>query len=879
LSQPSQTPEAHIVSALVRQGAVSASAVSAAERRAVVTHSSLIEIMVREGTVLQSDVDQALLVLHVEVEDTADFTAQPDLDDTVDPEGLTWQPAPAATHPGGLGRTHTGSGLHDAKVLDDWAASSDRFEILSVLGHGGAGIVRLARDRLLNREVALKSPTPAAKTPAPPEQLLIEAQITSLLDHPGVVPVYDVGRDEAGQFFYTMRVVNQPNLADLLTDGGRPLGGKQIEDWVLALKQACLTVQYAHDHGVIHRDIKPQNILLGDYGEVYVVDWGMARVVDETLGLKRTNVEPDGQVIGTLRYMSPEQLTGSHSSVDKRSDVYSLGAVLYFILTGTSPFVQESVIALREAVLNTQPILPHKRVLGRQIPIMLSEICMRALNKEPSDRFQSAKELADALSGYLDRAEERSRAGILAQGEVVSAGLARHRWERLIEELASTRDGCRAVREALPSWAAAQEKAPLWEMEARAEALEVELERAFAEAVRGYRQALTYQADMGEATTQLTELYWWRMAAAERDGMKAAAAGWEALVGQTGGEEARQRLTAGASLHVVVPDRVFQGHISRFEERSRRLVTIHQADITNDSPRVDGLHQGSYLLTLLSEGSATMAIPLVLHRGDEKQLSPMFHASDSVPQEFVVVSASTSEGVSELESIGPFALMRYPVTCREYLDFLNTIRHEDPAQAMLHAPRIHEDAPSYFTAGQDGAFSLPQADQEGDTWQLDWPIIMVNNGDCLAYCAWKSARDGFDYRLPSSAEWQRAARGLDGRRYPWGDHFDATFCCMRESTRERALPANVGTYPTDRSPYGIMDMAGNVAEWTSTAPNGQSQDEVRLLPDGLRQGAEARILEGAAYNSVEFVCSLDFNLTSPTSFRHGHYGFRLAMSL
>lgn len=835
--------------------------------------------MVREGTVLQSDVDQAHLVLHVEVEDTADFTTQPDLDDTVDPEGLTWQPPPATTHQDGLDRPHTGSGLHDAKVLGDWVASSDRFEILSVLGHGGAGIVHLARDRLLNREVALKSPTPATKTPAPPEQLLIEAQITSLLDHPGVVPVYDVGRDEAGQFFYTMRVVNQPNLSHLLTDSGSPFGGKQIEDWVLALKQACLTVQYAHDHGVIHRDIKPQNILLGDYGEVYVVDWGMARVVDETLGLKRTNVEPDGLLIGTLRYMSPEQFTGSHSSVDKRSDVYSLGAVLYFILTGTPPFVEESLIALREAVLTTQPILPHKRVLGRQIPIMLSEICMRALNKKPDDRFQSAKELADALSGYLARAEERSRAEILAQGEVVSAGLARQRWEGLIEELASTRDGCRAVRESLPSWAAAQEKAPLWEMEARAEALEVDLERAFAEAVRGYRQALTYQADMGEATTQLTELYWWRMVAAERDGMKAAAAGWEALVGQTGGEEARRRLTAGASLQVVVPDRVFHGHISRFEERSRRLVTIHQADITSDSPRVDGLGQGSYLLTLSSEGSATMAIPLVLHRGDEQQLSPVFHASDSVPKEFVVVSASTSEGVSELESIGPFALMRYPVTCREYLDFLNTIRHEDPAQAMLHAPRIHEDAPSYFTVDQDGAFSLPQADQEGDAWQLDWPIIMVNHADCLAYSAWISARDGFDYRLPSSAEWQRAARGLDGRRYPWGNHFDATFCCMRESTRERAVPANVGTYPTDRSPYGIMDMAGNVAEWTSTAPNGQSQGEARLLPDGRRQGGEARILEGAAYNSVEFVCSLDFNMTSPISFRFGHYGFRLALSL
>ena len=176
--------------------------------------------------------------------------------------------------------------------------------------------------------------------------------------------------------------------------------------------------------------------------------------------------------------------------------------------------------------------------------------------------------------------------------------------------------------------------------------------------------------------------------------------------------------------------------------------------------------------------------------------------------------------------------------------------------------RIDAEAEGYFPLNDDGVFVLPEQDAEGDEWDLRWPVLMVNLGDAMAFATWRSERDGLEYRLPTALEWEKAARGVDGRLYPWGNEFDAAFCRVRESRQGRPTPVPVGTYEMDTSPYGVKDMAGNIAEWTSTY---EDDEEHR------------RMLKGASYNSHGVQARLDLHMGSPPQFRYSHYGFRLAL--
>jgi serine/threonine-protein kinase len=207
-----------------------------------------------------------------------------------------------------------------------------------------------------------------------------------------------------------------------------------------------------------------------------------------------------------------------------------------------------------------------------------------------------------------------------------------------------------------------------------------------------------------------------------------------------------------------------------------------------------------------------------------------------------------------------FAIMKTPVTVGQYLEFLNDI---EPEAAEKHTPRI-EDGESYFPRDEHGRYHLPAQDAEGDAWDPRWPILIVNYFDALAFAKWRGQKDGFEYRLPTAMEWEKAARGVDGRIYPWGDHFDATFCNMKDSSNQRPVPKPVGTTTTDVSPFGVLDMAGNIVEWTSTPES---------------SGSDRMTLKGAAYNSASIICRLDVDLASLPQYRYAHYGFRLALTL
>jgi eukaryotic-like serine/threonine-protein kinase len=266
----------------------------------------------------------------------------------------------------------------------------------ALLGRGGQGTVWRAYDKVLRREVALKKlHSDALSDPATVSAFLREARLTALLEHPGIVPIHDVGRDASdGSLYLALRLIGGKSLADTLA-AANGLDGRLA--LVPALVRACQAVAFAHERGVVHRDLKPQNIMLGRFGETYVLDWGLALVESRAGAPDVTAPHQATGVVGTPAYMSPEQALGL--AADARSDVWGLGACLYHLLTGQAPITGRSLkSAMGHAsqgevspVLAVEPLAPAD----------LAAICEKALSQERSLRYENASAMAKDLEAWL----------------------------------------------------------------------------------------------------------------------------------------------------------------------------------------------------------------------------------------------------------------------------------------------------------------------------------------------------------------------------------------------------------------------------------------------------------------------------------------------
>jgi eukaryotic-like serine/threonine-protein kinase len=291
---------------------------------------------------------------------------------------------------------------------------SPRYEILDRIGEGGMGVVYLARDRELGREVALKVLRTPDPSPEERDRILREARILASLEHPGIAPVHDVGVLPDGRVFYVMKRIRGEGL-DTFVNGAR-----SIAELLRVFRQVCDAVAFAHAAGVIHRDLKPQNIMLGAFGEVLVLDWGVAKlrgqVVETALEGSRQSASEDtatGAVMGTPGYMAPEQLSGHSADADERADVFGLGGILYFLLTREHP-----------------PAGVPRGDRWRAVPAPLRAICERARAVRPDDRYRSASELAADVANYLDALPVTAhREGLLERGRRIAA---RHRTALLL---------------------------------------------------------------------------------------------------------------------------------------------------------------------------------------------------------------------------------------------------------------------------------------------------------------------------------------------------------------------------------------------------------------------------------------------------------------
>ncbi len=304
----------------------------------------------------------------------------------------------------------------------------ERIRLCDLHSTGGLGEVWRAWDDLLEREVALKRlKLGMAEQELHRARFFREAKITGRLDHPGVVPIYDFTTSEDGRHcFYTMRFIRGRTLREVLqafhrghvANGRMTVGGEllQLLGYFLSV---CNTVAFAHSRRIIHRDLKGDNVIVGEFGEVLVLDWGLAKDLSETdapqdasppiglhLGARDDETTP-GHPFGTPSYMSPEQALGEVTRIDERTDVYGLAAILYEILAGRPPFGGDDIEAVVHDVISCPPIPPSAEVAG--VPAELEAVCLRGLAKLPSERPESAAALASEVRTWISDLTARKR--------------------------------------------------------------------------------------------------------------------------------------------------------------------------------------------------------------------------------------------------------------------------------------------------------------------------------------------------------------------------------------------------------------------------------------------------------------------------------------
>lgn len=455
--------------------------------------------------------------------------------------------------------------------------STDKYEIRGELGHGGLGRVMTALDRDVGREVAFKvmrEDVPAEYA----ERFLREGRVTGRLEHPNIVPVYDVGvrigEDGVRQVYFAMKKIAGRDLAEVLHGPAAP----SLRELVDRFHDVCLAVAYAHSRGVLHRDLKPSNIMLGEFGETLVVDWGLAKVkgavdppsADERRLLREARIDPqqtplltmEGEVLGTPAYMSPEQAGGRVSEVDEQSDVWSLGAILYEIMTLHPPFEGRTADEVISRVRTGRVTPPSERVgqpcataesaagaetgrspagsrpespsspgpadepvaaaeaATRPIPPELETICLKCLAIDKRERYRSAEEAAREIRLFLDGVKERERHHRLAVEAVAKARGEIDRYHHLGEV---GRQASAEAAEASKRVKPIGDKSELWAIEDRARALQRDAVEAFASADSFLTTALGYERHHAEARRLKAELFWGKFLEAEEKGDEAGA--------------------------------------------------------------------------------------------------------------------------------------------------------------------------------------------------------------------------------------------------------------------------------------------------------------------------------------------------------------------
>ncbi|WP_284721726.1 bifunctional serine/threonine-protein kinase/formylglycine-generating enzyme family protein [Polyangium sorediatum] len=803
----------------------------------------------------------------------------------------------------------------------------ERYEDIGPIGQGGFSEVREVWDRHVDRRVALKVQSPSRSLPEDCERFRQEVRITAQLQHPGVVPIYDWGELPDGRIWFTMKRVRGETIGHRIARLHGLRGAEYFQSLRRMLddfRRLCEPVAYAHAEGIIHRDISPQNLMVGDLGEVHVMDWGLARdlsrderpTASTASGTLRSDLSETSvrtRVAGTPFYMPPEQARGEIAAMGSASDVYALGAVLYEILSGRPPYASrpgapEMPERIVERVCKGPPS-PIEEVAPPEAPKELYALCRKAMERVPSNRFLDANALMTAVRDWLDGADRRARARRIVED---AHHAHRARIERMREDASRLRARARQILDRLRPFDRAQEKAVGWQFEDEAAAIEQDVLREEINWTQKLRSALNEVPDLEEAHAALAAHYAENLRRAEAEHDRPAATSFAALLEDhtaklRADERARYEalLQGDGRLTLITEPAIARVVIKPYEPDSRYLVASEEKAYTTSTPLCDlRLPCGSYLVRLSAHGYRDVAYPVAIGRGEhwdgvrpggteahpvrllrEEELGP---EDVYVPPGWFVVGGDPRAGESMSRRrvwADGFVFRRHPVTNAEYAAFLNDLVEEGLVDlAQRHCPRrspgaaFNGDAQlAYARDPRSGRYMLEDPEAE-----YARPVVCVDWYSAIAYAAHHARQTGLGWRLPSELEWEKAARGVDGRFMPWGDQIEPTWACVSGSHADRKHVMPVHSYPTDVSPYGVRGTAGNVRDWCIEPwrlDGPRVEGDVLQIETTTEEDDTDRAVRGGAWISSGDMMRLSVRYAERPTRRHGVLGFRLARSV
>ncbi len=732
-----------------------------------------------------------------------------------------------------------------------------KFALGEEIGRGGVGLIQLVRDRDLMRTLVMKTLIKGHDVSDYVLQKFVEeAQVTAQLEHPNIVPVHDFGFFTGGEVFFTMKLVQGRTLKDII----RKL--RQGDEETLrefprlkllrVFQDTCMAIGFAHSRGVVHRDIKPSNIMIGDYGETLVLDWGVAKVLgraefvpdeEHRVSTQRSESEDAtmvGVVTGTPAYMAPEQAAGKVDEVDGRSDVYALGALLYHMLTYRPPFRGKNFRQTLAAVMTQRPMPPSQRAPENEIPPRLEEICLRCLEKAPEARFQSTREIVEAIDEYLSGVEDLDRRARLSKEKLQEGVDLLEQYQRTRAQVAHVREEVMELEWHLHGYEPLDQKRGLWSKQAEFTEYEAQMHQQFAAAAQALMASIGFDPDNEQASNELARLYWIKLRQAEEENNESDLIHYRGLVEAYNRGLFDEHLEGLGRIIIRSDPPGATVTAAQYLEVDQQLTTLMEEELGRTPLNNIPLMAGRWLLTLHLDGYRDVRIPAKVERREVADVSCTFFREEEIGAHYLYVPAGgavlggdpacASARHRRVVQVGDFFVARYPVTCIEYLAVLQELNLQDPRAAQARVPRVKAGAGYLWPRDASGQFQLPEVDSEGFHWEQYWPVLGISFDDAQAYCEWYTRRTGVAVRLPTEEEWEKAARGVDGRYYPWGNGFDATFCKMGNSRPGQPHPERVGSFPSDVSPYGAFDMAGLVREYCGSTFG--ADPELRVVRGG-----------------------------------------------
>ncbi len=762
----------------------------------------------------------------------------------------------------------------------------NHFDDVKIIGKGGNGEVLGVKDRILNREVALKYLLPHRRNCLTyVNKFIREARIMAMVEHPNIVPIHELNILQDKGVYFTMKRLHGETLQVVLNKlfYEDPVYQKEftMKRLLSIFVSICHAVSFAHSKGVIHRDLKPGNIMIGDYGEVMVMDWGLAKFkhednVNPELTAINKNlsamITQDGFISGTPAYMSPEQACGDFNAIDELSDQYSLGAILYSILT-FKPSPYPSRMKMDKILINVRHgkfLPPSQRAPERNIPRELEAICLKAMSLNKRDRYKNIDELIADIHNYSEHypviayqpppfykiSKTLSRHPFIPYTLIVImiAAIASYSavfWFRdfyvqpylgLIEQ---------NVRFGNLKYDRFKQMTAMHRDELYKKYTSKDYNDTCQETVKYYNNAAIYlnmvinlSPKESGLIDQLLDIY-------DRE--------LKVLFYNNNYYEAAKLLE-----QIKFNDNIYEQFISYLPYEKRHQVENIINNVTplniNLIPQQDQkvilervsyspgepdipfisvfidefntpyrrLYQNNFFrMKIKSANGREFFVPLNVIGGNDITLNLL--VPKNIPDNLVFIQggeflSGNSIEKSELvpRSLEGFMIGKYEVTIDEYREFWNQL---DNVQKELYMPLIHRKERITKLWNTDGKLL--------DGFRGDMPIVGITVEAAEAFCRYMSNKHQRIYRLPSVVEWEKAARANDGRRYPTGEFLKDNWALLRKNSDgilNYPNGAPVDAFPKDCSVYGVYNLAGNVREIVRNSQN--YVDDKYLLKGG-----------------------------------------------